>query len=170
MTELSEDEHKLIMSISREPLRGSEQRLIDENKILWRQVHPKDLDKDVVGPGAFATVSPGAFVGTSAARYEVSTSMHPEVTAEAAYVHYTKTNASAGSYKVQISHVHQAFAVAIDDSDMQTGDDPVVGHAYIDLRGMPRQLQRRARSVLANAATKNKRVFPLAEQLSSVTK
>lgn len=163
MAELSSEDLALLNEIQREPLRGSEQFLVDPEKTLWRQVHPNHLDTDVVGPGAFETVSSQAFSGTPSARLEISTCMHPEVTAEAAFEHYVKTNASAGSFKVQVKNVHQAKAVAVDDSDMQVGEDPVLGHAFIDLRGMPKLLQRRARSLLADVATKNRRVYPCME-------
>lgn len=155
------------VAVERADLRDGETEIVDLEAQLWRQVHPTQVSrqesKDVVGPGAFQDiVGPGAFIGTPAARDEVSTSMASVVDAAEAYEHYTKTLKlkSAGTYTVTVGVVVGAEARVVDDSRLQTGDNPVRGHAYIDLRGMPRVLQRRARSAMANYATKFGRVYP----------
>lgn len=160
-TELDDRDIELISEIVRTSLKTGERELTSNNETLWRQVHPNNLTQQVVSSDAFIEiVDPGAFVGTSSARYEVSTCMASTVSAEDAYIHYTKTHESEGSYAVTVEHVAIGFARVIDDRILQTGDDPVLGHAYIDLRGMPKKLQRRARSLLADAATKAGRVHP----------
>lgn len=155
------------VAVEREELREGETEIEDRVAQLWRQVHPTHVSrhklKDVVGPDAFQElVGPGAFSGTSAAKYEVSTSMASVVDAKEAYEHYTESLqlTSAGTYTVTVGVIADTEARVIDDSKLQTGENPVRGHAYIDLRGMPRTLQRRARSTMADYATKIGRVYP----------
>ncbi|POH58281.1 hypothetical protein [Arthrobacter glacialis] len=151
----------LVNAISREDFRPGEVEIISPNEKLWRQVHENNLVMAVVSESAFLeVVDPAAFAGTPSARYEVSTCMESAVDAEQAHKHYTKTHSSAGTFEVSVEQVSNAFARAVDDSTLQTGSDPIVGHAYIDLRGMHKTLQRRARSELADAATKAKRIYP----------
>lgn len=155
------------VAVEREDLREGEIEIDDRVAQLWRQVHPTHVFqqklKDVVGPDAFQElVGSGAFSGTSSAKYEVSTSMASTVDAKEAYEHYTQSLGlkSAGTYTVTVGVVIDAEARVIDDSNLQTGENAVRGHAYIDLRGMPKTLQRRARSTMADYATKTGRVYP----------
>lgn len=151
----------LLAAIDPPSLRPLEQLLTDHSETLWRQVHPNNVKGGILNNVAFEeVVSPEALVGTPAARYEVSTSMASVVSAEDAYTHFIKHHSSAGSYSVSVGDVESSLARAIDDSAKYTGEGDVVGHAYIDLRGLPRPLQRRARSILALAATRNGRMFP----------
>lgn len=155
------------VEITREELRAGEVEILNLEEQLWRQVHPDNVtrqeSKDIVGSEAFLdVVGPGAFRGSPAAREEVSTSMASVVTAVEAYEHYTGVLAlkSAGSYSVTVETVVSAYARVVDDSALQIGDISVKGHAFIDLRGMEKALQRRARSVMADHATKAGRVHP----------
>lgn len=155
----------LLEEIKRPEFRSLEILLEDRNEILWRQVHPNNVSEGVVNNVAFdEVISPEALVGTPKARYEVSASMASAVSAQDAYEHFTKNHLSAGSYAVSVGDVQTSLARAIDDSATYTAQGDVVGHAIIDLRGMPRVLQKRARSILALAATRNRRKFPLENQ------
>lgn len=154
-------EADLLASIQRLPLRHLEVELADPGETLWRQVHPNNVKLGVLNGEAFTEVDQAAFVGTPDAKYEVSTSMASAVSAQAAHEHYVLKNKSDGSYMVTLADVTASNSRAIDDSATYTNEGDVVGHAFIDFRGMPKKLQRRARSHLAHAATHYGRKFPI---------
>jgi hypothetical protein len=138
----------------------------DASQILWRQVHPNHVSPAGVIDGvAFEEiVTMEAINGTEDARDEVSMTQGTLISAEEAYVSWTgfgKT--SAGSYGVTVEEVVNAKARAVDDSRLQDGEEAIPGHAYIDLRGFPNKPKthkRRAKSILAAAATYRRRQFP----------
>lgn len=158
----SQAEIDLLAAIQRPSLRPLEIEIEDSAETLWRQVHPNNINSGVLNNAAFveAVVADTAFVGTKAAKYEVSTSMGSVVTAQDAHEHFILALVSAGSYMVTVADVISSNSRAIDDSATYILEGDVVGHAIIDLRGMPRILQRRARSHLAHVATQHGRQFP----------
>ena len=158
---LDAQEAALIAEIKRPALRPLEVDITVASERLWRQVHPNNVKSNIVNSEAFLEVDAAAFVGTPEARYEVSTSMASVVSAQEAHEHFIQTLESAGSYMVTVADVVAAHSRAIDDSATYTSEGDVVGHAIIDLRGMPRTLQRRARSHLAHVATQHGSQFPI---------
>lgn len=157
----SQEDLQLLAAIDRPGLGALEIEIADHEEALWRQVHPNNVKSGVLNNDAFAEiVDQAAFLGTSKAKYEVSTSMGSVVSAQEAHEHYIRSLASDGSYMVTVADVVASNSRAIDDSATYTAESDVVGHAIIDLRGMPKVLQRRARSHLAHVATNYGRQFP----------
>lgn len=145
--------------------REGEEPIPPSDELLWRQVHPNHIDEGVIDDVAFAeVVDVQAMAGTEAARLEVSTSRSAgplNVTAEQAYEEWiAKDGRSAGTYAVSVLEVHKSGGRAIDDSVVVPD---VSDHAFIDLRGFvasKKSRQRKARSMLAYAATVRARQHP----------
>ena len=124
-----------------------------DGELQWRQVHPKFVDGGLV--------SRDAFVGTPAARGEVSTARSSIVTAADAYDFHRNTLSleSAGTWGVTVAEVGLTQCLVIDDSQCDGVDAP--GHSYIDMTDLSRAESRKARSVLASLATDRGRRHPL---------
>ena len=133
-------------------LESCEFLLEDGDEDQWRQIHPRFLDGDVV--------SREAFVGTSGASEEVSTTRSSTVTAEEAYRHHSENLKlrTGGSWPVAVDEVGKVGSRVVDDSGCDGVDTP--GHSFLDLRGLSKVDRRRARTQLAAHATARGRSFP----------
>lgn len=125
------------------------------DELVWRQIHPNNVDRGIVSSGGFA--------GTEEDRYRVSGARGATTTAEAAFEFHTSELGlkSAGTWAITTTQADQAGCRSIDDSECLDVETP--GHCYIDLRGLPKAEQRKARAELASAATARGRQHPADE-------
>ncbi|MEU1939111.1 hypothetical protein ACH49O_17205 [Streptomyces coeruleorubidus] len=128
-------------------LRPGEFEITDQEEKLWRQVNPSWVHD--------GRVSSQLFRPTPKDTGEVSVTRASLVTPEAAYSHHTGVlgYASAGVYCVDVAEVHEVELRAIDDSQVDDGDERPPAHAYIDFKSVQSKgaQQRRASKLRDNA-------------------
>ena len=117
-------------------------------QILWRQVHPRFVDDDVVGVGAF--------VGVNHDHDRVSTALDGLQTARGAYSFHVEVLGldSAGTWPVTTATVDRGGARTVYDAESECAPDPCPpGHANIDMRALAKAQRRVLRFSLATEAT-----------------
>lgn len=131
-------------------LRDCEQEITEAGELLWRQVHPRFVRDGVVIAEGFVGPQPGTSE-ISVVRSSVRSSVQ-------ARAHHTERLGldSAGTWAVSVGEVVEAQGRSIDDAECPEVETP--GHAYVDLRLLSRNERKRARVVLATAATNRGRV------------
>ncbi|UPZ30434.1 hypothetical protein MUK60_23205 [Streptomyces sp. LRE541] len=130
-------------------LRPGEFEITDLEEKLWRQVHPVWVHE--------GRVTSQLFSPTPKDSGELSVTRASVVTAEAAHRHHTEVVGlkSIGVYCVEVAEVQEAGLNAVDDSQVDDGQERPPGHAFVDFKAVSsaKQQKRRA-STLRDKAEK----------------
>ncbi|MDQ0241392.1 hypothetical protein [Arthrobacter bambusae] len=116
-------------------------------EMLWRQVHPKYADSNIITEQAFQP--------TSSDPKRLSCSRESLQTAQGAYEHHTQKLElqSVGTCAVTVEEAISAGTRPVDDSEVQEQVPPTPGHTYLDYRGLSKDERSFARDELASFAT-----------------
>lgn len=111
-------------------LRPGEQELSDHAELLWRQVHPTQVDD--------GRLSSSAFIPSQRDEGQLSTSRASKISAQAAFEDYTQVRKrqSFGVCAVSVGEVSGEALRAVDDSEAPSEEELPPGHAYVDFRGI----------------------------------
>jgi hypothetical protein len=112
-------------------LRPGEQELSDPSELLWRQIHPTQVDD--------GKLSSSAFVPNQNDEGQLSTCRGSKVSAEGAFENYTQVRKrlSAGVFALSVGEVVAVDLRAIDDSEAPSEEELPPGHTYVDFRQVP---------------------------------
>ena len=130
-------------------LRPGEIEITDQEERLWRQVHPIWIHD--------GRVTSQVFSPTPKDSGEVSVTRASLVSPEDAHQHHTETLGlkSIGVYCVDVAEVQEVDLRAVDDSQVDDGEERPPAHAFVDFKAVesPKQQKKRA-SLLRDKAEK----------------
>jgi hypothetical protein len=126
-----------------------------DEELLWRQVHPTQIDDGHVRSCVFAP--------TAKDEGELSVVRGSKVAAKDAFEYYTTQMGfeSVGSYGITVDEVAQNGLRAIDDSAGPSAADLPPGHAFVDFRAVPSSSKaQKIGAKLRDLAQARGRVYP----------
>ncbi len=123
-------------------LRPGEFEIADQEERLWRQVHPIWIHE--------GRVTSQLFSPTPKDSGEVSVTRASLVSPEDSYQYHTETLnlQSIGVYCVDIAEVREVNLRAVDDSQVEDGEERPPAHAFLDFKAVASPKQRRKRASL----------------------
>ncbi|GAA1063528.1 hypothetical protein GCM10009574_011390 [Streptomyces asiaticus] len=129
-------------------LRPGEFEIVDEGERLWRQVNPAWIQE--------GRVTSQLFSPTPKDTGEVSVCRASKVSAESSYEHHTEVLGykSVGVYSVDVVEVEDVGLRAVDDSQVNDGDERPPGHSYIDFKSASGNQRKKRASKLRDKAEK----------------